>query len=770
MSRFLFAAAILCSALCAQTPVQPFLQPRQAFVDSVGSPCAGCSVYTYAAGTTTPLATFVDYTGTAQNTNPIILDTSGSTQLWGIASLYKFILKDTLGRTVWTVDHIPTGASTGGGGGGSSIPNFIVNFTNQLSVTIPASASGITTLGVIGSCYDSASPANQINWQNLSVSGALAVTISFALPQSGYCVINNSGANGSELTGTVLLAPPGAQSIVQPSGTTLNVNDMDVSVLNGFQTPELLNTAHADLAFWGAILHNCQNQVVHVQIHGDSRSIIDTTVTPGAGTTLSVTFGTKWADQLETMLAAQCGNHGGVKPFRWGTGNFVTQGFNEDWYSATGSYTAADTAIGPYQPNTMDAMNITAVTNGATITLIAPPFDHIGMYCAQGPGLNPWTMTIDGNTVGTCGGAAGSLQALRVQSSAVAWGPHTAAVSCPTQPCEGYAAEWISGVTGIAVDNLSIGGASAEAFGFAPTTQYAYSDLIPSQPALDIIYQISNEPGQGYTPAQFQTTLNNMITHDRTAFGFQPSIMIFSPLQDAITGQTPYYPILAATAAAQSTAFADIRDRWGTALAPSYLFGPDDIHESNQGNGEVYSMISQTLLDVQPKPWQTVYTNPVTNVSGFQFINRGHNVFSCLGEGTGNGNQTGVVGCFDATLQKYLWNTNTGGDFFIGPPFSGNPSIGTGFKFKVSGSTAEVDTTNNVLDDGSGNSAVAGTFRANAGLQAGTSGALITNSNLLPQVGTPTVNHAACIKAAGPPVIIGYCSTVVSSTGTCTCL
>lgn len=35
--------------------------------------------------------------------------------------------------------------------------------------------------------------------------------------------------------------------------------------------------------------------------------------------------------------------------------------------------------------------------------------------------------------------------------------------------------------------------------------------------------------------------------------------------------------------------------------------------------------------------------------------------------------------------------------------------------------------------------------------------------------GTPTVGYAACIKSAGPPVVIGYCSTVVASNGTCTC-
>ena len=33
----------------------------------------------------------------------------------------------------------------------------------------------------------------------------------------------------------------------------------------------------------------------------------------------------------------------------------------------------------------------------------------------------------------------------------------------------------------------------------------------------------------------------------------------------------------------------------------------------------------------------------------------------------------------------------------------------------------------------------------------------------------PTVNHAACIKSSGPPAVIGYCSTVVDSSGACTC-
>jgi hypothetical protein len=48
-------------------------------------------------------------------------------------------------------------------------------------------------------------------------------------------------------------------------------------------------------------------------------------------------------------------------------------------------------------------------------------------------------------------------------------------------------------------------------------------------------------------------------------------------------------------------------------------------------------------------------------------------------------------------------------------------------------------------------------------------GVTILNSSTLPQVGAPTVGKASCIKAAGPPVVIGFCSTVVDATGACTC-
>lgn len=91
--------------------VGPILQPESHFVDGAGLACAGCSLYSYAAGTTTPQATYTDSTGTTQNTNPIVLDVSGGAQIWLGTSAYKLVLEDTTGATLWTVDNVPGGVS-----------------------------------------------------------------------------------------------------------------------------------------------------------------------------------------------------------------------------------------------------------------------------------------------------------------------------------------------------------------------------------------------------------------------------------------------------------------------------------------------------------------------------------------------------------------------------------------------------------------------------------------------------------------------------------
>jgi hypothetical protein len=80
------------------------------FFDDNGNPLTGGKVFTYAAGTTTPLATYTTSAGTVANTNPIILDAAGRTpnEIWLAAgTLYKFIVQTSVNVLVGTYDGLP---------------------------------------------------------------------------------------------------------------------------------------------------------------------------------------------------------------------------------------------------------------------------------------------------------------------------------------------------------------------------------------------------------------------------------------------------------------------------------------------------------------------------------------------------------------------------------------------------------------------------------------------------------------------------------------
>lgn len=84
-------------------------EPKAQFFMADGTPLVGGKVYTYAAGTTTPLATFTDASANTPNTNPVILDARGECNLWfTTAASYKVILKDANDVLQWSVDNIAT--------------------------------------------------------------------------------------------------------------------------------------------------------------------------------------------------------------------------------------------------------------------------------------------------------------------------------------------------------------------------------------------------------------------------------------------------------------------------------------------------------------------------------------------------------------------------------------------------------------------------------------------------------------------------------------
>lgn len=98
----------------ATTFVDVLLQVRE----ELGTgPLAGGKIYTYEAGTTTPLATYQDLAGATANTNPVILDSAGMAQIRqtnGVA--YKWIIYDSDDNELWSRDNIVVGVSDSASG------------------------------------------------------------------------------------------------------------------------------------------------------------------------------------------------------------------------------------------------------------------------------------------------------------------------------------------------------------------------------------------------------------------------------------------------------------------------------------------------------------------------------------------------------------------------------------------------------------------------------------------------------------------------------
>lgn len=83
----------------------PFIKFRED--TNNGFPLAGGKLYSFAAGTSTPLATYTTQALNILNANPTILDASGRANVFiedGVG--YKFVLHDPLGNEVWTVDGV----------------------------------------------------------------------------------------------------------------------------------------------------------------------------------------------------------------------------------------------------------------------------------------------------------------------------------------------------------------------------------------------------------------------------------------------------------------------------------------------------------------------------------------------------------------------------------------------------------------------------------------------------------------------------------------
>ena len=111
----------------------------QFFNNSGSAPLTGGKLYSYAAGTTTPAATYTSSNGATAWTNPIVLDSAGRVpsggEIWLTDGInYKFILKDANDVTIATYDNI------------SGINSNFIAFTNSQEIQTATAGQTVFTL------------------------------------------------------------------------------------------------------------------------------------------------------------------------------------------------------------------------------------------------------------------------------------------------------------------------------------------------------------------------------------------------------------------------------------------------------------------------------------------------------------------------------------------------------------------------------------------------------------------------------------------------
>lgn len=125
------------------------------FLDDSGNILSGGKIYTYAAGTTTPLATYVDSDGVINHTNPIVLNAAGrvpTSEIWlSENTQYKFIVKDSNDVLIATYDDI---SGINDATNNASLVEYDPPYTNGVATNVAAKLSEYPSIDDFGAVGD----------------------------------------------------------------------------------------------------------------------------------------------------------------------------------------------------------------------------------------------------------------------------------------------------------------------------------------------------------------------------------------------------------------------------------------------------------------------------------------------------------------------------------------------------------------------------------------------------------------------------------------
>jgi hypothetical protein len=253
LARLTFAVALILAATFAHSQVPVAMAPplHFQFLNSSGQPLANGAIYTYAAGTTTCLNTYVDATGTSQNSCVIPLDATGSpsngstqTGIFLANSSYKFVAFDVNNVFQWAVDRVTsyfgllnsvnvwTGTNT------FNDPITILATDDQLVM----GASGVQTTLDFPPCT---SPPCTLEFPNFSASIAYLNSPPLVTPlingveitgePGTYISIGNNAGTGTTLNSLVKMVPNA--TAVENTATTDTFGAIGICVSNCAASP-----------------------------------------------------------------------------------------------------------------------------------------------------------------------------------------------------------------------------------------------------------------------------------------------------------------------------------------------------------------------------------------------------------------------------------------------------------------------------------------------------------------------------------------------------
>jgi hypothetical protein len=333
--------------------------------------CNNCSIYTYAAGTTTPLATYTDSMLGTTLPNPVKTNAAGYavsnsgaiTGIWTSGSVcYKIILKDAGAVTVWSQDNVcnPAIAASNlqtllASSAGSSYIGFIQSGTGAVAETVQAKLRqkyNVLDFGAV--CDGSTDDRAKIQ---AAIDAVISGTLNF--PNNQKCAVSAPGlflypANaGITLNG--LGATPSVPGSTPQGGLIATASSSPTALLTVYAYNTILNNLYLDGNAKAAT--NCL-----VAAGGGGSSTVWTSVTvhncagdgvlviPASGNTTAVATGGAMGTNTFTVSSPTT-NRNTFNAFYCGSLVFAPGTANAEFHTVTGSGTSWTLGDGNFAHN-----------------------------------------------------------------------------------------------------------------------------------------------------------------------------------------------------------------------------------------------------------------------------------------------------------------------------------------------------------------------------------------------------------------------------------